>query len=406
MKRISPYLKMKVLGALEFAQGDTLVSRYKAVAGIIFRDEEGHPHQFTWRTIQTWWFNYRRHGITEPASRCDTSSPRKVTPEELLVAIEKVLPHFNGRRINVTAIYRRCIDTGLLTRDRIAPNTFRRHVKRFDLLKPESQVKSKRRQAFAKAHANDMWQCDTLVGPYLRLGGKPTKVFLICFIDDASRVITHGQFHLNDNTANLIDCFQNAIFKRGVPRAMYVDNGSNYASMELARACTRIGTVLIHTPVRDGAAKGKIERFFKTLRDNFLIRDLSAINSLAGLNTAFHDWVENHYHLNRHSILDMRPIDRFGMDLQRIQWLQPSIYNREIFFAETKRKVAADNTFRHRNTRYEPPAHLAGSAITIRFDRADPNQPPIVYQDNQRLGEATALDLIANDRHPDLHIQR
>ena len=174
-----------------------------------------------------------------------------------------------------------------LTRDRIAPNTFRRHVKRFDLLKPESQVKSKRRQAFSKAHANDMWQCDTLVGPYLRLGGKPARVFLICFIDDASRVITHGQFHANDNTANLIDCFQNAIFKRGVPRAMYVDNGSNYASMELARACTRIGTVLIHTPVRDGAAKGKIERFFKTLRDNFLIRDLSAINSLAELNAAF-----------------------------------------------------------------------------------------------------------------------
>ena len=141
-----------------------------------------------------------------------------------------------------------------------------------------------------------MWQCDTLHGPTLTIDGKKQKVFLIAFIDDASRVITHGEFYFNDNTPSLIDCFQNAIFKRGVPRAMYVDNGSNYASAEIAQACTRIGTILIHTPVRDGAAKGKIERFFRTVRDQLLIRDLSQINSLRKLNDQFRDWVEGDYH--------------------------------------------------------------------------------------------------------------
>ena len=392
---------MKVLGALEFAEGETMRARYISVSKTIFRDEEGNPHQFTWRTIQTWWYYYRRHGITSPAPRADKQRPRKTTPEELLHAIEHVRPHFAGKRINIQEVYRKCIELGLLERSKIAPNTFRRHVKRFDLLTPESATTNKVRKAFSKAHSNDLWQCDTMVGPYVRVNGKPAKAYLICFIDDASRVIPHGQFYLNDNTPNLIDCFQHGIFKRGVPRAIYVDNGSNYASKEMSLACCRIGTVLIHTPVRDGAAKGKIERFFKTVRDRFLVRNLKDI-TLEELNDEFRTWVEENYHTRRHSTLDMKPIDRFGLDLERIQWLQQSIYNKEIFYAEKTRKMRADNTFQYNSVRYEAPRQLPMATITIRYDRYNTNQPPIVYYNDQRLGEATPLDLIDNDRKPNL----
>ena len=398
MKKVSPYLKMKVLGALEFAEGATMREQYNSVSQQIFKDEEGIPHQFTWRTIQTWWYYYRRHGITDNPKRFDAGKPRKVAPEELLNAVEKAIPHFNGKRLNTSAIYRKCIELGVLSKEQIAVNTFRRYVKKFDLLKPESETNNKRRQAFAKANANDMWQCDTMVGPYIRINGKPVRTYLICFIDDASRVITHGEFYLNDNTPNLIDCFQQAIFKRGVPRAMYVDNGSNYSSKEIALACVRIGTVLIHTPVRDGAAKGKIERFFRTVRDQLLIQDHSSVTSLEHLNRTFRDWVEDDYHSRKHSILDMLPIDRFGIDLERVQWLQPSIYNKEIFYAEETRKVRADNTFQFSSTRYEAPVYLPKTEIIVRFDRANTNLPPIVYQDDIRLGEATPLDYLANDR--------
>ena len=392
---------MKVLGALEFAEGETMRARYISVSKTIFRDEEGNPHQFTWRTIQTWWYYYRRHGITSPAPRADKQRPRKTTPEELLHAIEHVRPHFAGKRINIQEVYRKCIELGLLERSKIAPNTFRRHVKRFDLLTPESATTNKVRKAFSKAHSNDLWQCDTMVGPYVRVNGKPAKAYLICFIDDASRVIPHGQFYLNDNTPNLIDCFQHGIFKRGVPRAIYVDNGSNYASKEMSLACCRIGTVLIHTPVRDGAAKGKIERFFKTVRDRFLVRNLKDI-TLEELNDEFRTWVEENYHTRRHSTLDRKPIDRFGLDLERIQWLQQSIYNKEIFYAEKTRKMRADNTFQYNSVRYEAPRQLPMATITIRYDRYNTNQPPIVYYNDQRLGEATPLDLIDNDRKPNL----
>ena len=194
MKHTTNYLKMRVLGALEYATGHSMEARYQAVAAMTFLDEDSQPRQFTWRTIQTWWFFYRKHGITESPQRADKDTIRKVSPELLATAIETVLPSFHGQPRNIAVVYRECIRRSLIRREQVAPNTFRRIVKKFDLLKPLCDHSPKARLAFAKAHANDLWQADTLHGPYLDTGlrGKPIKTYLICFIDDASRVVPHG----------------------------------------------------------------------------------------------------------------------------------------------------------------------------------------------------------------------
>lgn len=415
MKRVSNYLKMRVLGALEHASGDTLNARYHAVSKITFQDEDGQAHHFTWRTIQTWWYHYREHGVTDPPARLDKGTLRKVTPEDLLAAIEKTLPSFrtggsgkNAKRpLNIQALYRACIEQGHLRRDQIAPNTFRRAVKKYDLLKSDTQDSPKRRLAFAKAHANDLWQCDTLHGPYLRFPrhNKPVQVFLIAFIDDASRVITHGKFFAHDNTENLIECLQDALYKRGIPKAIYADNGSNYSAKEFHQICTRLGTVLIHTPVRDGASKGKIERFFRTVRDQYLNQNLDHISCLQELNEHFTRWVEDTYHCREHSTLGMRPLDRFGLDLNRIRHFQQCQFNQEFFDLEDTRKVRVDNTFQFQNVRYEAPRDLRSKTITLRYSRfttsTDP-QPPIGYYEDERLGPAILLDPVNNDRKPNL----
>ena len=404
MKRVSNYLKMRVLGALEHSPGNSNRARYQAVSEMTFTDEDGSPVRFTWRTIQTWWYYYRRYGITEAPVRSDKGTTRKVTPERLLEAIEQVLPSYHHKKYNITEIYRACIQRGLLIRSQVAPNTFRRIVNRYDLLKPASQSTPKARLAFAKAHANDLWQGDTLHGPHLEVGLRQAqlKTFLICFIDDASRVIPHGAFYAADDTVNLIDCFQNALYKRGLPKAVYVDNGSNYSSKEFGLICARLGTVLIHTPVRDGAAKGKIERFFRTVRDQFLVRDLTNINSLAQLNSEFTRWVEDTYHDRPHSTLGMKPIDRFGLDLKHIRHLAENPFCTEIFLLESTRKVRADNTFSYDSTRYEAPRDLRNTTITIRHNRPGIGFAPVVYQNGERLGDATKVDFIANDRYPDI----
>lgn len=413
MKRISNYLKMRVLGALEYAQGASMEARYQAVSQMTFLDEDGHPKSFTWRTIQTWWYYYRKHGITEATRRADKGTLRKVTPEDVLAAIEKALPSFRqstGRSpsptLNIQALYRACIEQRHLNRSQIAPNTFRRIVNHFQLLKPDTLDSPKRRLAFAKAHANDLWQVDSLHGPYLRFqrDQKPVQVFLIAFIDDASRVIPHGEFFTADNTENLIQCFQTALYKRGVPKAIYADNGSNYASKEFAQISTRLGTILLHTPVRDGASKGKIERFFRTVRDQYLAQNLDSISSLQELNDHFTRWVEDDYHTREHSTLGMRPLDRFGLDLNLIRHLHHCDFNQELFYLETTRKVRIDNTFNFQNIRYEAPRDLRNKTITIRYSRFTgiPEARPIGYFDGERLGPIIPLDYVQNDRKPKL----
>jgi len=90
MKHASTYLKMRVLGALDTAPGRTRHERVHQVAAMTFVDEDGAPRSFTWRTIQTWWYRYKNHGITDmtPQPRSDKGHPRRVTPEELLYLLE------------------------------------------------------------------------------------------------------------------------------------------------------------------------------------------------------------------------------------------------------------------------------------------------------------------------------
>lgn len=399
-KRPSAYLKMKVLGAVEFAEGNSVRQRIISVSKQRFEDEDGHLHQFTWRTISTWLYRYKIDGTTAMLNktRSDKGQPRKVSPEQLLEAIEKVKPKFRGKTITKALIYRTCIEEGLLRREDVAPNTFSRLVNEHELLKPESEVKSKRRLAFSKAFANECWQADTLFGPYVMNGKTKTQVKLIAFIDDCSRVLCHGEFFFADNIANLITAFQSAIYKRGIPEQLYVDNGSNYASIEVSNICTRIGTLLCHTPVRDGAAKGKIERFFRTVRAQFLAKELD-LSSLEALNKQFTTWVEEDYNCRVHSTLGMKPVDRFGIDRTRIRFLPPNQAGDELFYIEAERHVRTDNTFQLKSIRYEAPADLRSRKIQVRYDRQQKGQP-IVYYKGLRIGSASPVDFLANDRKP------
>ena len=99
MKRVSPYLKMRVLGAIEFAPGNTIIARIHHVSGCDHQDENGAPYRFTWRTIQTWYSRYKKDGITtmHPHTRKDKGMSRKVQPHELAEVIDQVRKYFIAR---------------------------------------------------------------------------------------------------------------------------------------------------------------------------------------------------------------------------------------------------------------------------------------------------------------------
>ena len=401
MRNPTVYLKMRVLGAIDLAPGNSIHARIKVVSQMTFTDEDGHRRQFTWRTIQTWYSRFKKHGVTqmENKPRSDKGKVRKVVLEDVLEAIRKVLPKLQGRTPSRSMLYRLCIEEGLLTRSQIADTTFRRMVKRYELLKPDAECSSKIRLAFSKAHANEMWQADTLIGPYLQHEGTQVQSRLIAFLDDASRVCCHGQFFPTENVDTLIEALRAAFYKRGVPQSLYVDNGSIYSSKEIIQICARVGCLLHHTPVRDGAAKGKIERFFRTVREQFLCRQLD-LSSLETLNRQFIHWVEEQYNAQKHSVLEMTPLDRFALDRGRVRYLPPNEANDEMFFVEEDRAVRADNIFFFKSIRFEAPRHLPDRTIQIRFERKRPTHRVIVFYKGERMGEAKPLNAVANDRKP------
>jgi putative transposase len=410
MKQPSVYLKMRVLGAVDTALGRTRHERIHNVAAMTFLDEEGHSRRFTWRTIQTWFYRYKNHGITSMTnrSRKDKGHTRKVAPEELLEALAAAKPHFHSQNANKRALYRFCIEKGLLQQERIAQTTFYRFIREYNLLAADNED-CKQRLAFSMKYANQLWQADTMFGPFVDTGmshagasGPARKqARLIAFIDDASRVLCHGQFFFEENVDTLIQAIRAAFYKRGLPEQLLVDNGSIYCSQEITLICARVGCILRHTAVRDAAAKGKIERFFRRVRDQFLVHKLD-LSSLEALNRQFTCWVENDYNAMPHDALGMKPIDRFGIDLARVRFLPPSEHNDELFFAEAARKVKKDNTFSFQSRRYETPVDLRDKEIQLRYDRRlsdsvmSPAAVVIVYYKGQRLGAARLLDAVAN----------
>ena len=395
-KNPTAYLKMRILGAVESSTGKTLRERFAKVAKLFFEDEDGNKRRFTKRTIEAWYYRYKKHGVTCVASkqRADKGKTRKLSPEELLEAINQVLPYFHKGLNNKSEIYKKCIEKGIIRKDQLATTTFYRFIREYDLLSGSIE-ENKKRLAFAMEHANDLWQVDTMFGPYLKdKNGKMIQAKLIAFIDDASRIICHARFYANEDIEALISAMKTAFYKRGVPKQLYADNGSIYCSKEINLICQRVGCILRHTPVRDGASKGKIERFFRRLRDQFLIRKLD-LSSLAALNRQLTMWIEGEYNATDHSAIGMPPLQRFSLDMNVIRFLSPCTDNDELFYLEEERTVKKDNTFSFKNIRYEAPIDVRNKKITIRFDRTKLDRI-IVYYKNQRMGQADKLNLIEN----------
>jgi transposase InsO family protein len=390
-------VRLRVLAAIDYAPGNSIRERIKQVASRSFSDrEQQQEFRFTWRTISTWLYRFKRHGIAtlELKPRTDKGSFRKVKLPELAEAIHEVLPSLSANKqdhIPKSALYRRLIERGLLSRRQLAPTTFYRRLRQHQLLK-QPDLTEKLRLSFAMPFANDLWQADTLHGPAIKVDGAWRKTYLVAFLDDASRLVAHAEFFFHDDTNSMVGAFQTALYKRGKPARLYFDN-NNYRSTIILKACLRLGIHLSHAPIRDGAAKGKIERFFRAFRDRFLTAH-THFDSLADLNQKTAAYIEKDYNQHHHCGIGMTPIDRFNLDIRRVHYLPDDAFGAEVFFLECERKVGKTNVFSFRSRRYECPIDLRNQAITLRFDKTA--STIIVYYKNQRIGHPTPLDLAAN----------
>ena len=399
LKVPSPELRIAVLCSIDHALGEHQIDRIRAVAERNHTDPiTGNVHHFTWRTIQTWFSRYKKNGIAtvESKIRSDKNQYRKVNVQQLAAGIQEVQPSINPNKVGrslKSAIYKTLLKNGIFSRSQLSQTTFYRMVRENELLNKETC--DKMRLSFAMRYTNEMWQADTMYGPAIKNSeGQWKKTYLIAFIDDASRVITHAQWFYNDNTENMIHAFRCAMYKRGKPERLYFDNGSNYKSVEIQKACLRLGIKLSHAPIRDGAAKGKIERFFRGFRDRFLTVE-SQFTSLQDLNERTQNWIEKEYNSQHHRGIGMIPVDRFNLDISRIVYLHDDKYSEEAFMNEENRVVNKTNTINIHKKTLECPVHLTEKKVQVRFDRNRMDRY-IVYYGDKRMGEATLINLHAN----------
>ncbi len=400
-------VRLRVLSAVDYAPGSSIRERIKYVSQQSFKDQQtGIEYRFTWRTISTWLYRFKKYGVTtmENKTRADKNSYRKIQINELAESINDILPTLSKNKTGIIpkrTIYRQLLQRNYFQRSQLSQTSFYRMIREHDLLKGEQLEKL--RHSFSMQYANELWQADTMYGPPIKQpNGQWRKTFLIAFIDDASRVITHGEFFYNDNTHKLIEAFRTALFKRGKPGRLYFDNGSNYSAKEMMQACVRLNIHLSHAPIRDGAAKGKIERFFRGFRDRFLVLHKD-FESLEQLNSLTQDWVENDYNTQYHSGIQMIPLDRFTLDHSRIQFLANDEYTEEVFYVEVNRKVSKTNLFSINSEKYECPVDLRSKTVQVRYDRNSRHRF-VVYFNNKRMGDALPIDLHyhANRRKPEI----
>jgi putative transposase len=188
---------------------------------------------------------------------------------------------------------------------------------------------------------------------------------------------------------------RSGLMARGVPDAILVDRGSAFVSSQLLRACAVLGVKLIHASPRAATTKGKIERFFRTVRDQFLVEIDDGVE-LAELNRLFSAWLEVVYHRRVHSETGQAPLARF--DAAGAPPLPTPALLREAFLWSVERTVTKTAAVSLHGNQYEVDAALVGRKVELVFDPFDLTQIEVRYQ-HRPFGTAVPL-VIGRYTHP------
>jgi len=354
-------------------------------------------------TLRHWLKDYRRGGFDAllPKGRADRGHSRTL-PQAVADALLSLKDEQPG--LSIPQLIRAVQQSGVVPASLPLPlSTVHRLLSRAGLMHKASvadAASAQDRRRFAFVAAGQLWMSDVMHGPSVAVPGRGRrKTYLIAFLDDATRVVPYCAFALAENTQAFLPVFKQALLRRGVPQRLYVDNGANYRSQHLALVCAKLGVALIHARPYQPQGKGKMERWFRTARSQFVSRLGSAdTDSLDTLNRRLWAWVEGEYHQAPHRGLDAQtPLDRWAMSADKVRLPGPNLDLDALFLFEAKRRVQRDRTVSLNGTLFEVDAALVGHTVMLRYD---PGAPPArgveVWHDDQFVARATPLDAYAN----------
>lgn len=380
-----------------------LTRRAQQIAARLYDIPYSTRRQVSVDTLLEWTLRYRRDGFAAlaPKPRQDRGQLRAITPETaaLIERLKRENPHRTG-----TALLRDlapCQPDAALSSATLYRFLRARGLTPRQLLLEQSAASS--RKKYEAERSNQIWQSDMLFGPWVRRPGPaphPGKmqVFLQATLDDASRLIPHAQFYPDQGLNSFLDCLRQAVAARGIPIRLYMDNAKIYRSPQLARIAASIGILIVHTPPYQPEGRGKIERFFRSVREQFLASlDPAAVLSLDQLNERFWHWLDVVYHRREHSAIQTTPLLRWQRDIDHIRQLPPATDLRRLFFHRVDRLVRRDSTFLLNHRFFEAPPELVGQRIEARFDPLDLTHVEI-WHSGKPAADARLVDAVVNGR--------
>lgn len=346
-------------------------------------------------SLEKWVVDYKRSGYRieglYPKVRSDKGASRALSSSLRLAIkeLKKEQPDLMAPALITCLRHKKLIGQD----EHINPSTLYRYLKSEELTKINEDAVDKRR--FEAQHPNEIWQSDVMHGPYVRVDGKSKKSYLIAIIDDHSRLIIHAEFYLAETRENFLDCLRQAIMKRGLPQKLYIDNGSCFKALRLEQVTAQLGIAISHSRPYTPQGRGKIERWFKYVRDSFVsIEKANPANAekLDLLRSHFEEWVDE-YNSKVHGTTKQTPYDRYRAGLECVRPAPAGLldYFRQIEF----RRVKKDRTVRLMGCMFEAPVGLIDRQVELRFHPEDLSQVEVFFQ-GKSYGIAPVVNVHVN----------
>lgn len=380
--------RSEVVGALtrlELPRG-ALAARLEMLSQQRFRTPGATATRtFAVPTLERWYRRYKKGGLAalRPKPRADKGAARALTPEQQQLVCEV-------RRENSSASAELILDTlvleGRIEPSAISPSAMRRlfAAHGLDRRTLRSGSDGKQRLRWEAERPGALWHGDVCHGSHIIINGDKKPVRVHALLDDCSRFVVAIEAMHQEREIDMLGLFVRAIRKHGPPDAIYLDNGSTYRGHTLALACARMGTTLVHAKPYDAPARGKMERFWRTLRERCL--DFTgALCSLHDLNVRLYAFLDEHYHRTPHgglmgkmpeAVFTATPRHADGFDEKKL---------RDALTVHVRRRVRGDCTIPMDGQDWETDlGFLARKLVTVSRCMVDSADPPWIEHEGKR----------------------
>jgi putative transposase len=352
-----------------------------------FRAPRAHSAQtYSVSTLERWYYAYKAGGLDglRPKPRKDRGRARELTQQqrELLLAIREEHP-----RASATLILATLVADGRLDKGAVSATTVRRLYAEHGLDRAAlgQRTGGKLRLRWQAEAPGALWHGDVCHAPPLKVDGLSKPVRVHALLDDASRYVLAIEAMHSEREVDMLSLFVRALRKHGPPDALYLDNGATYRGQALHLGCERLGTTLIHAKPYDAPARGKMERFWRTLREQCL--DFTGpLASLHDLNVRLYAWVDEQYHRAPHaSLLGRSPAQVYEEHPHAIDVVDERRL-RDALTVHARRRVRQDSTLSMDGEVWETElGFLAGRLVTVSRSLIEPAEPPWIEHEGKRF---------------------